>query len=121
MRIARFKNSQNNSQASQPTIDNDSLQENSGFTLAGIPLKNLIQIKYLGFDIDNKGSYDHYLHKIIQKSTRILIKFYPFLSSHNTPFKLRLRAANSLIISHLLNGQEIIPLTHSQLDAIERV
>jgi hypothetical protein len=121
MRLARLKDSQNDCQLSQSTVDNDSPHQNSDFTLAGLPLKNLTEIKYLGFDIDNKGSYDHYLHRIIQKSTGILAKFYPFLSSYNIPFKLRLKAANALIISHLSYGQEIIPLTHSQLDAIEKV
>jgi hypothetical protein len=67
--------------------------QNAGRLYSGVPLKSLTQIKYLGFDIDNKGSYDHYLCRIIQKSTGILTNFYPFLSSYNIPFKLR--AANA--------------------------
>ena len=48
-------------------------------------------------------------------------RLYPFLSSVDVPFKTRIRAAHSLIISNLTYGQEILSLTKTQMDQIEMV
>ncbi len=78
------------------------------------------QIKYLGFIITNTGSWDLHINYCVNKVFGISKKWYDILKSRNLPFDLKLRIADSIILSHLRYGEEIYTLNNVQIKNYNR-
>jgi len=80
------------------------------------------RFKYLGFTIPANGKWDDFINQKIKRCKQTLGQYWRFFKLANVSVDLKMRAAHSLVLSHLSYGEEIICLTGEQakkLDAIQ--
>ena len=82
-------------------------------------IEKVHEIKYLGFYISENGSWDSHIEKSINKVYGMMFKWKHFFQSYGLPFFIKLRLADSLILSHLRYGEEIFALNKSSESKIQ--
>ena len=73
-----------------------------------IPIRE--SIKYLGFTLSNKGTWNEHIQQKINIPYGVFNQHRKILTSQHLPYNIKLRIADSKIFSHLRYGEEIFVL-----------
>ena len=84
----------------------------------GTPLKELEQMKYLGFLLTENGSWDNYIDLVVQRARGAVGSLWYFFSSGDISFAQKIEIAGVLALSKLSHGQDIIHLTKAHKDKL---
>ncbi len=82
-----------------------------------LPVVN--EIKYLGFTITNTGSWESHITTCINKTYGLSYRWKALLQCSDIPYNIRIRIADSMIISHLTYGEEIFALNITQTKKLQ--
>ncbi len=79
----------------------------SNFKINGNEIPRVNEFKYLGFIISDRGACDSHITHSINKVRGLTYHWKNLLQCNDIPYYIRLRLADSMIISHLTYGEEI--------------
>ena len=82
---------------------------------------NVERFKYLGFTIPANGKWDEFIDLQTKRCRQAFGRYWRFFRLANVSVDLKLRAAHSLIFSHLAYGEDIICLTSQQARKIDSI
>jgi exonuclease III len=91
------------------------------FTLAGAPLTQVSDIKYLGVWFSENGSWDKHVATSLAKMKKSLGFWRPLLGCHGVQTKVRLMMLYTFIYSTALYGSEVWNATKARLGAFDVV
>ena len=91
------------------------------FTLAGVPLTQVSEIKYLGVWFSENGSWETHVAKSLAKMKKALAYWRPLLRCHAVHTSVRLLMLHTFIYSTALYGSEVWNATKTKLGAFDVV